>query len=443
MLSIGLATSIVLQLTLLAAGRAEAGPNAAELGHAGSLVSGTRFPLAAKDVAAASPPIDLGLDRRQNAGDSCGPTAGNASCGADLCCSAAGLCGTGRDFCDAPACQFEYGPACDANAVPSGENTTSVPRPKFGSVLWGGGGVTQCSEPGTIAITYDDGPYIYTSELLDILNDNGVPATFFITSVNLDKGGIDNESTDWPDILLRMRDDGHQIASHTWSHQNLNDITSAQRFDQMVKNEMAFRNVLGYFPTYMRPPYNTCLRTAGCVDDLETLGYHIIKFNVDTLDYANLTPDTIQNSKDIFSNALAGGDPATSSFIVGNHDIHPQTVTNLTQFIIDEGKAQGYTFKTVGDCLGDPKGNWYRDPATGNAISAAAAAAKRADSASSKNLVVARAAGAASAAAESTAAAAASASASATAESGSSGLIALGKRLGLTVSLVNVAFALL
>lgn len=167
-----------------------------------------------------------------------------------------------------------------------------------------------------------------------------------------------------------------------------------------------------------------------------------IKFNVDTLDYANLTPDTIQNSKDIFSNALAGGDPATSSFIVGNHDIHPQTVTNLTQFIIDEGKAQGYTFKTVGDCLGDPKGNWYRDPATGNAIStASAAAAKRADSASSKNLVVAR-AGAASAAAESTAAAA-SASASATAESGSSGLIALGKRLGLTVSLVNVAFALL
>lgn len=112
-------------------------------------------------------------------------------------------------------------------------------------------------------------------------------------------------------------------------------------------------------------------------------------------------------------------------------------MTNLTQFIIDEGKAQGYTFKTVGDCLGDPRGNWYRDPATGNAISTASA--KRADSASSKNLVVAR-AGAASAAAESTAA---SASASATAESGSSGLIALGKRIGLTVSLVNVAFALL
>ncbi|OMP84902.1 Chitin deacetylase [Diplodia seriata] len=438
MLSTGLVSSILLQLALLA----EAGPNAAQLGDAGGLLPGSRV---SKDLAARSPPIDLALDRRQAAGDSCGPNAGNASCGAGLCCSAAGLCGTGRDFCDAPDCQFEYGPACDANAVPSGANTTSVPRPRFGSVLYGGGGVTQCSQPGTIAITYDDGPYIYTSELLDILNANGVPATFFITSVNLDKGGIDNESTEWPAILLRMRDEGHQIASHTWSHQNLNDITSQQRFDQMVKNEMAFRNVLGYFPTYMRPPYNTCLRTAGCVDDLETLGYHIIKYNVDTLDYVNLTPDTIQNSKDIFSNALAGGDAASSSFIIGNHDIHPQTVTNLTQFIIDEGKAQGYTFKTVGDCLGDPKGNWYRDPATGNAISgtSSTSAAKRADGdsavASSENSVVfvARAEGAS--------AAAASASASATAESGSSGLIAsVGKRLGLAaVSLVvNVAFAL-
>lgn len=182
----------------------------------------------------------------------------------------------GRAFCDAPDCQFEYGPACDANAVPSGANTTSVPRPRLGSVLYGGGGITQCTQAGTLALTYDDGPYIYTSELLDILQENDVPATFFITSVNLNKGEIDNSSTAWPEILRRMVSEGHQVASHTWSHQNLNEITSSERVDQLVKNEMAFRNVLGYFPTYMRPPYNTCLRDAGCVGDLETLGYHIV-----------------------------------------------------------------------------------------------------------------------------------------------------------------------
>jgi hypothetical protein len=46
--------------------------------------------------------------------------------------------------------------------------------------------------------------------------------------------------------------------------------------DQMIKNEMAFRNILGFFPTYMRPPYVSCTRASGCVDDLNSLGYHIV-----------------------------------------------------------------------------------------------------------------------------------------------------------------------
>lgn len=413
-------------LLLLPAIQAQQGHEPAQLGDAGSPVLGSRVPLLPK-----SAPIDFALDRRQAAGSSCGPDAGGAVCGPGLCCSADGVCGVGRAFCDAPDCQFEYGPACDANAVPSGANTTSVPRPRLGSVLYGGGGITQCTQAGTLALTYDDGPYIYTSELLDILQENDVPATFFITSVNLNKGEIDNASTAWPEILRRMVSEGHQVASHTWSHQNLNEITSSERFDQLVKNEMAFRNVLGYFPTYMRPPYNTCLRDAGCVGDLETLGYHIIKWNLDTLDYQNLTPDTIQKSKDIVSDAFASG----SQWIVGDHDIHPQTVRNLTQFIIDQGKARGYTFVTVGECLGDPAENWYRDPTTGGAIGASAAQ-KRTDGTFASTKLVER-AGNGSATAEVGAAATSS-----TAESGSGGLITDGKMLAVAVSLINFAFTL-
>lgn len=58
-----------------------------------------------------------------------------------------------------------------------------------------------------------------------------------------------------------MYDEGHQIASHTWSHPDLCNITSAQRKDEMYKNEMAIRNVVGVIPTYMRPPFSSC--TAG------------------------------------------------------------------------------------------------------------------------------------------------------------------------------------
>jgi len=50
----------------------------------------------------------------------------------------------------------------------------------------------------------------------------------------------------------RMHTEGHQIASHTWSHQNASQLTNTQFTNQMVWNEIAINSVLGFFPTYMR-----------------------------------------------------------------------------------------------------------------------------------------------------------------------------------------------
>lgn len=49
-----------------------------------------------------------------------------------------------------------------------------------------------------------------------------------------------------------MHAEGHQIASHTWSHQNASQLTNHQYTDQIVWNEIAFNDILGFFPTYMR-----------------------------------------------------------------------------------------------------------------------------------------------------------------------------------------------
>ena len=78
---------------------------------------------------------------------------------------------------------------------------------------------------------------------------------------NIGKGEIDNSTLEWPGLIKRMYNEGHQIASHTWSHADLCAITSAQRKDEMWKLEMAVRNIVGVVPTYMRPPYSSC--TAG------------------------------------------------------------------------------------------------------------------------------------------------------------------------------------
>lgn len=72
--------------------------------------------------------------------------------------------------------------------------------------------ITQCTQPGTFAITFDDGPYIYTDQILDILKNNGVKATFFVNGQN------------WGDIndpvnsarVRRAINEGHQIGSHTY-----------------------------------------------------------------------------------------------------------------------------------------------------------------------------------------------------------------------------------
>lgn len=53
------------------------------------------------------------------------------------------------------------------NKKPSGSDTSNVPRPKLGNVLIGGTGIYDCVNDGEIAITFDDGPYLYTNDLLD------------------------------------------------------------------------------------------------------------------------------------------------------------------------------------------------------------------------------------------------------------------------------------
>lgn len=131
--------------------------------------------------------------------------------------------------------------------------------------------------------------------------------------------------------------------------------------DQIVKNEMAFVDILGFFPTYLRPPYESC--NGDCLNDLGATGYHVLNYDMDTLDWQENYP----HSQQIFLSALQGGKPATNSFIELSHDIHDGTVHGFAQFMIDNLRQMGYTTTLVGDCLNDPSINWYRNPVTGQA----------------------------------------------------------------------------
>ncbi|KAI9644872.1 hypothetical protein NHQ30_006899 [Ciborinia camelliae] len=293
-----------------------------------------------------------------NAGGRCGPGVG--ACASNECCSLAGYCGTTKEFCASPDCQFNYGPACDANAIPAGSNTSTIARPALGSVLYGSEGIYDCATPGDMALTFDDGPYIYTEHILDLLTQYNASATFFITGNNNGKGHIDNKSLAWPALVKRMYDDGHQVASHTWSHADLCNITSAERKNEMWKNEMVLRNIIGVIPTYMRPPYSSCTDKCGCEADMKELGYHVTYFSLDTQDYLNDSPTLITNAQNIFSTAIGKSNPDTDHPLVISHDIHNQTSKVLVEYMLKTAIEKGYKPVTVGTCLGDDKANWYR-----------------------------------------------------------------------------------
>jgi hypothetical protein len=123
--------------------------------------------------------------------------------------------------------------------------------------------------------------------------------------------------------------------------------------NQIYYNEMVLRNILGFFPQYMRPPYSSC--TAACTTFLKSAGYHITYFDLDTEDY--LHPDAIQISENYI---LANLTRPNKEWLVIGHDIIQQESYRLTEYMLKHFQAKGFKMVTVGECLGDPPANWYR-----------------------------------------------------------------------------------
>ncbi|EFQ28940.1 polysaccharide deacetylase [Colletotrichum graminicola M1.001] len=234
--------------------------------------------------------------------------------------------------------------------------TRDMDRPRFGNVPYGVD-ITRCTVNGKVALTFDDGPGEYTEKVLDTLEKNGnIKATFFLVGTN-GQNGINNPA--YTPLLKRMLGAGHQLGSHSWSHKDFNTITHDQQVEELVKNEEVFAKTLGIVPTYFRPPYTHC--DDKCISTLNDLSYHVADYNLDTKDWV----DDGVNSKQTYSSAINSANPSSSSFIALAHDIHKFTVDGFVQYMIDVAKEKGFEFSTVGECLGDPVSNWYRDPKSG------------------------------------------------------------------------------
>ncbi|KAM5431516.1 putative peptidoglycan-N-acetylglucosamine deacetylase [Microsporum ferrugineum] len=239
-------------------------------------------------------------------------------------------------------------PTADPTVAPTGTSApTSVPTtvpPGPGNIPYGQV-ISNCVVNGTIAISFDDGPFDYTAPLLDLLDQYGAKGTFFVNAMNF--GNI----KDYADVIKRMYTSGHHLGSHTYSHADLGKLSAAKEMNML--DSILATIIDGNRPTYMRAPYFSYSDIA-----LKTLGelqYHVIDASIDTKDYEHATPDGVPISLQNFKQGLNAGGSITLC-----HDVHQTTVELLVKQILDEVKARGLRAVTVGECLGDPQANWYR-----------------------------------------------------------------------------------
>ncbi|KAL1922465.1 uncharacterized protein VTP21DRAFT_10004 [Calcarisporiella thermophila] len=208
--------------------------------------------------------------------------------------------------------------------------------------------ITECIVPGSIAITFDDGPFQYTSDLVKWLNENNLKATFFVCGQNWDS--IEK----YADVLREAHRTGHLIGSHTWSHADLTKLNETQIRSEMSQLEVTLKEIIGVRPRYMRPPY-------GEVDDralrvLSMMDYKVINWDIDSMDW---TSTNIEQQKDIYEKALQNS--STSHHISLQHDPYDSTAHDLGPWAFKLAVSKGLKPMTVAECLGEKdREKWYR-----------------------------------------------------------------------------------
>ncbi|KAG0333058.1 hypothetical protein BG000_009512 [Podila horticola] len=210
--------------------------------------------------------------------------------------------------------------------------------------------VKSCQIGNAIAITFDDGPFEYTNDLLDILDRENVKATFFLNGRNI--GNI----YAYPSIVKRAYRSGHQIGSHTWDHVDLSTVSLDEVADQMNRLDNYLKRILGVRPVFMRPPFGYLNWQAQ--NWLINQGYTIVVWNIDTNDWRH--PEDVDQSLDEYRRALGGLGARDQGFIALEHDTLGSTAHKLAPAVIKYAKQQGYNLVTVGACLGQSPSQWYR-----------------------------------------------------------------------------------
>jgi peptidoglycan/xylan/chitin deacetylase (PgdA/CDA1 family) len=181
-----------------------------------------------------------------------------------------------------------------------------------------------------VALTFDDGPSEYTLQILDILEQHNVRATFFV---------VGNRLASWSDTVRRAHSQGNEIIGHSWDHSDMTRLSESEIMSQLLNTNAAINSITGTAPNFFRPPYgavNNQLRRVSA-----ELGFAIVNWSVDPADWRDRCSDRIYS--DIIHRVR-------NKDIILCHDVYDTTV-NAVERLIPELIAQGYQLVTVSELL--------------------------------------------------------------------------------------------
>ena len=194
-----------------------------------------------------------------------------------------------------------------------------------------------------VALTFDDGPSAeYTPAILNILEAEHIPATFFVVGVNAESN---------IGLLKRIYDDGFEIGNHTFTHANLAEVNSERTRVELNATRRLIETVTGHSTVLFRPPYNAdsepqTVEEILPVEVSRVENYYTIAESIDPEDWQEgISADTIAArviQQHTFGNIVllhdAGGDRS-------------QTVAALPR-IISYFRSLGYRFVTPSQLMG-------------------------------------------------------------------------------------------
>jgi len=192
---------------------------------------------------------------------------------------------------------------------------------------------SQCNVEGSyVAITFDDGPHgAHTPRLLDMLKQRGIKGTFYV---------VGQCAAEFPQIMKRIVAEGHEIASHSWSHPLLSKMSDDSVREQLQRTHDVILQTTGVAPKTMRPPYGGFTERQRRWAH-EIWGYKTILWDVDPLDWK------VRNAARVHGEIMRQTVPGS---IILTHDIHKSTVDAMPE-TLDALTAKGFKFVTVTELI--------------------------------------------------------------------------------------------